>query len=461
MGLKYNPKSAESIWQYSAGLIGHTLRDFTKEGYEIQAGKGQLGNMVEELFFGQANNNRAEADFHDAGMELKCTPLKKNSKAALAIKERLVCNMIDYCKVIDEPFFESHFYTKCQLMLILFYLHVKDEDSLDLEFLISLLWKFPSKDLAIIQHDYEVIVDKVKAGLAHELSEGDTLYLGACRKGQKGDPLRKQPKSDIGAPKRAFCLKTSYMRIVLDAVLATGKNHVNMVNPELSSLVDIDQIKTKSFDSILLGRFQDYLGKGYLQIAKDLEINLSNNPKSKFSIIANAIASEKKMSNINLSEEFQKSGLMMKTIRVNADDSITEAMAFENIDYQEVYENDDWFESRLYEIFSNRFFFVVFKEQHKGQRDFVLDKVFFWTMPADDLEIAETYWEHIRKNVLDNHVDHQYFWKGKDNRCFHVRPKAQKATDRVPNPLGEGYEPCKKFCYWFNNNYVRKIVSDN
>ena len=184
--LPYDKTSAESIWQYSAGLLNHTLRDFVSADYvEKKGDKGKLGKMVEEIYFLVKNNNRAEADFSEAGMELKCTPLKHGAKEQLLIKERLVCNMIDYMAVVNEDFEQSHFYTKCQLMLLLFYLYVKDTDNLDLEFLLSILWRFPAKDLAIIRHDYETIVGKIKAGKAHELSEGDTLYLGACRKGQK------------------------------------------------------------------------------------------------------------------------------------------------------------------------------------------------------------------------------------------------------------------------------------
>ena len=178
--LGYNPKSAQSIWEYSAGLLGHTLRDFIgMEEYKVNTGKGALGQMVEEIYFQIENNSRAEADFHSAGVELKCTPLKKGAKEQLLIKERLVCNMIDYMAVVNEDFEQSHFYTKCQLMLLLFYLYVKDTDNLDLEFLLSILWRFPAKDLAIIRHDNETIVGKIKAGKAHELSEGNTLYLGA------------------------------------------------------------------------------------------------------------------------------------------------------------------------------------------------------------------------------------------------------------------------------------------
>ena len=460
--LGYNPKSAQSIWEYSAGLLGHTLRDFIgMEEYKVNTGKGALGQMVEEIYFHLKNNSRAEADFHSAGVELKCTPLKKGAKEQLLIKERLVCNMIDYMAVVNEDFEQSHFYTKCQLMLLLFYLYVKDTDNLDLEFLLSILWRFPAKDLAIIRQDYETIISKIKAGKAHELSEGDTLYLGACRKGQKGDALRKQPYSMEKAVGRAFSLKPAYMRTILEWALKSGKNHLNMLEPELSSLVSAEDLQTRSFEDIVLSRFAPYIGMDYHTIAKKLKIDISNAPKNMFATIASAIACQGRAFNVNKTEEFLKAGMMMKAIRVQANGNIKEAMAFENIDYKEVYDNDEWIESRLYEMFSSRFLFVVFKEQHKGQGDYLLEKIFFWTMPQADLNVAEEYWEHIRQNVLEDHVDHEYFWKESTNMNFHVRPKGAKSSDRTANPLGEGYAPCKKFCYWFNNKYITKIVNNN
>lgn len=457
--LPYDNTSAESIWQYSAKLLGHTLREFAPADYQYNSGKGSLGQMVEELFFGITNNNRAEADFSIAGIELKCTPLKKDAKEQLAIKERLVCNMIDYMSVVNEDFEESHFYKKCQLMLLLFYLHINGANKLDLQFLLSILWSFPDKDLAIIKQDYQVIVDKIKEGRAHELSEGDTMYLAACRKGQKNDALRTQPYSTKKAAGRAFSLKPAYMRIILDFAIKTGKNHINSLQPRLSSLVLATELQNQSFDEIILNRFSKYIGVNYQNIATLLNINLSRSPKNKFAILASAIACNGTAFNVNKTEEFLKAGMMMKVIRVQANGIIREAMAFENIDYKEVYENEEWIRSRLYEIFSGRFLFVVFKEQHKNTADYILENAFFWTMPQSDLAIAEQYWQHIRTNVVNNHIDHQYFWKQQDNRLFHVRPKAAKAADRTANPLGENFAPCKKFCYWFNNDYVRKIVN--
>ena len=455
--LPYDKCSAASIYEYSKGLLGKSLREFTYEGYIPNKGKGSIGQMVENLYFLLDTNNDPEADFSSAGMELKCTPLKLSKSNEFLIKERLVCNMINYCEVINEKFESSHFYLKCQLMLLMFYLYKKGHDKLDLEFIFSVLWKLPEKDLLIIRQDYETIVEKIRRGEAHLLSEGDTMYLGACRKGQKGDSLMEQPNSKEGAPRRAFSLKMAYMRTVLQFVLDSKKNVVSNFATSTEQLVTEKELSEENFDKILLQRFKPYIGKNYLTIASEKKINISNNPKSKFAMIANAIAASDKCANINRSEEFIKAGLTMKTIRIQHNGSIKESMSFENIDYNEVAECEDWFDSRLYELFSSRFMFVIFREQHKGQKDYILDDVFFWTMPLQDLNHAEEYWNHIKENVLNDHISEEYWWKGKDKKNFHIRPKAQKSKDLVPTPNGGR---AKKFCYWFNNDYVRKIVEE-
>ncbi|MCR5042612.1 MAG: hypothetical protein K6A93_00505 [Bacteroidaceae bacterium] len=456
--IQYDIKSAKSIFEYSKGLLGKTLRDFVWENYEPKKGKGGLGQMVENIFFLLETNSNPAADFSEAGMELKCTPLKKSKQDEYLIKERLVCNMINYCEVVKEDFEHSHFYLKCQLMLLLFYLHQSNCDNLDLEFIFSVLWKLPEKDLLIIRHDYEVIINKIKQGKAHELSEGDTMYLGACRKGQKGESLMKQPNNpDVDAPRRAFSLKMAYMRTVLDYVVQSGKNAVSNVVGVQSELVSTQALRQHSFDDILLLRFQPFMKMSYKKIAKRKNVDISNKPKNTFAIIANAIAASKKCPNVNRSEEFLKAGLTMKTIRVQANGIIKEAMSFENIDYIEVAECNNWFDSRLYELYSSRFMFVVYKEKTLGSGDYILDDVFFWTMPQDDLEWAEVYWNHIKDNILANHISEKYWWKGADKKKFHVRPKAQKAKNLAPTPHGG---KAKKFCYWFNNEYVREIIDN-
>lgn len=453
----YNKNDPCSIFEYSKNILGKCLRDYSPANYEDRAGKGGLGEMVEELFFHYQPNSNSNPDFEEAGVELKCTPLKKNARGDWQIKERLVCNMINYCAVVNEDFEHSHFYLKCKLMLILFYWHVAEKHRLDIQFLFSVLWKLPEKDLMIIRNDYDIIVKKIKDGKAETLSEGDTMYLGACRKGSKATDTTAQPNSNVPAPTRAFCLKMAYMRTVLQFVHESNDNAVTNYALPTRQLVTAQQLKEKKFEDIILERFNPYFGCNEQQLGNSLNVDLCNNPKNKFAMLANAIAASSKCSNVNRSEEFIKAGMQMKTIRMQAGGKIKEAMAFENINYQEVHECNDWVDSRLYEIFSSRFLFVVFKEQNLGKEDYVLSKVFFWTMPQKDLLVAEEYWNNIKKCVRDNTIDKDHFWKAADGRCFHVRPKARNSDDLAVNPNGG---VCKKYCYWFNNDYITKIVDE-
>lgn len=464
-----------SIYEFSRSLIGHSLHSLFGDDVldKAKGGKGKLGQMVEELFFGYKNNSKQEADF--GLVELKCTPLlKSKTDGSYRIKERLVCTMIDYFDLVNTKFEESHLLEKCGLMLLLFYLHINDVQAYDLEFLFRVLWKLPEKDLIQIKKDYDTIADKVRKGEAHLISEGDTLYLGACRKGQKGDALQKQPYSTEGAKKRAFSLKPNYMRYVLSHVIDSGTDHyTNYTSPkkEKFELVTASDLQSNSFENILLSRFNNYYGLNFLEICKKLKIK-PYQAKNKYADVCGLIASNGVSKRLSMAEEFLKSGITMKTIRIKESGMPKEAMSFKNIDYCEVYDNDKWEESELYEIFTNRFLFVVFKpvkgqqitlHNNRTNKDvteplYVLDKVFFWTMPTSDLYFAKIYWEHIRKNVLNNKISLDAFWGIGDHRKFHVRPKAVTKNQLAVNPNG-GY--CPKYCYWFNQDYIKRIIDAN
>lgn len=465
-----------SIFNYSRHLIGQSLRSLLGDSVieHKRNGKGGLGQMVEELFFNYDVNSNREADFEDAHVELKCTPLlKSKSDNSYRIKERLVCTMIDYFEIVDTAFEDSHLISKCQLMLLLFYLHVNGNEIYDYEFLFRILWQLPEKDLILIKKDYQTIADKVRRGEAHLLSEGDTLYLGACRKGQKGDSPQAQPNSEIKANKRAFSLKPAYMRYILNHVIESGNNYftnfTEVDNPKFE-LVSSEELQKGTFEEVILKRFAPYIGKNYVQICDMLGME-AYQAKNKYADIAALIASNSESKRLSNSDEFIKSGIIVKTIRLKNNGMPKESMSFKNIDYCEIYDNDDWTESETYEIFTNRFMFVVFKpvsgekitvynnstKQNITEQSYILDSVFFWTMPQEDLEIARAYWENIRHAVISNNITSRAFWSIGDHRKFHVRPKAIVKSDQAVNPNG-GF--CDKYCYWFNAEYVKQIIDN-
>lgn len=463
-----------SIYNYSRHLIGHSLHSLLGDSVieHKRKGKGGLGQMVEELFFKYDVNSNRDADFAEAQVELKCTPLLKSlSDGSYRIKERLVCTMIDYFEIVNTSFEDSHLISKCQLMLLLFYLHINGNAIYDHEFIFRVLWQLPEKDLILIKKDYHTIAEKVKRGEAHLLSEGDTLYLGACRKGQKGDSPQTQPNSDIKANKRAFSLKPAYMRHILNSVLDSGKNcytNYSAVEKPEFELVSNEELRNDTFENIILKRFEPFLGKNYIQICQMLGMDAYQS-KSKYADAVALIASNMVSKHLGSSEEFIKSGIKLKTVRLRQNGMPKESTSFKNIDYQDIYYNDDWLKSEIYELFTNRFMFVVFKPvpgetislPQKGstepqiEQSYVLDSVFFWTMPPEDLDVARDYWKNIREAVLSDNIKPEAFWRISDHRKFHVRPKAQANSDKAINPNG-GF--CDKYCYWFNAEYVKQII---
>lgn len=482
---EYDRTDAVSIYEYSKQLIGHSLNSWSQqssnlvkdEGFEYKTkNKGDLGQNVERIFFKYEPNSSKKADFEEANLELKCTGLREtyNKKGELnyLIKERLVCDIINYIKDVDLDFEHSHFFAKCSRMLILFYLYQKDIGMLDFVFLKSVLWKLPEKDLLIIRQDYETIISKIKSGNAHLISESDTMYLAACRKGSGGEKdLRVQPFSKIKAYQRAFSLKPSYMRTILQYVIDKGADFATNFyeEGEVPQLVSNEELEKSTFYDVILGRFRKFYGKNYHELIKALSLKVSG-AKHKYALIANAIISPKNSTlDAEKYDEFKKSGITVKTVRVNYNGVIKESMSFENIDYVEIFENDVWEDSRLYEILTTKFLFVIYKEEEKGssitiagkeEKEYKLQRAFFWSMPSSDLEEARFYWDNIRKNVRNNTIELSKFYSISDHKKFHVRPKGTKESYHLAaeNPNGGKAD---KFCYWFNSEYVKMIIEDN
>ena len=147
--------------------------------------------------------------------------MKYNADGLLVPKERLVLNIINYFDTAKEESIESsHFLMKNAAILLVWYIHASAENYRDFQIKLTGLWECMKEDGKQIAQDWTTIVDKIKQGKAYELSEVDTLYLGACTKGATADEsYRSQPFSDIKAKQRAFCFKIQYMRTVYQMML--------------------------------------------------------------------------------------------------------------------------------------------------------------------------------------------------------------------------------------------------
>lgn len=426
--------------------------------------KGGLGQVIEESFFGYEVNSNAEADFKHLGIELKVTAFKQNKNGSLSAKERLVLNIINYMEEVHTHFETSSFWKKNEKLLLMFYEWIPDVDHKDFHITKSFLSTYPEADLEIIKQDWETIVNKIRAGKAHELSEGDTNYLGACTKGSNKNSLRSQPYSEIQAMQRAFSLKPSYMTALVRRYI---------LNEELVSFTTKNELKGKSLEEILYSKFENYIGLTDQEIAQKLSIDYKPTTKSFVPLLVSSLLGIKG-TRLDKIEEFAKANIEFKTVRLEPNGKPEQSMSFETIDFHQ-WTNESWEESEIRERFyQTKFLFVIFEfkqtKKENPNRELYFKGIKIWNMPVLTIEkeIREL-WEEVN-TVVNEGIKLEYKTRGDKtvevnnlpkmnfNGVAHIRPKARNGSDKVTLPDGQ---QITKQCYWLNNSYIASVVTNN
>lgn len=480
--LGYDPASPESIERFAVQLENKTFLDVVSEKENISAEaieayankfrKGGLGNLLEEVYFGYKANSNQEADFPEAGVELKATPYEVTKKGELRAGERLVLTMINYDSPIELEFYKSHAWEKMRLILLVYYWRNKQLNS-NLLYKIGYVKLFtpPEEDLEIIKKDYDYIVNMIKDGRAHELSEGDTMYLGACTKGATAEKstVPQYYGDNIPARKRAFCFKNSYMTYVLNHYIA-GKSSDNSI------LKDVTKLKEKSFEEILNDIVGKYVGKSDKELCEQFGREYNNN-KAQWNDLACKILGIRD----EHADEFEKANIKVKTIRIEENNTMRESMSFPPFKFLDLVE-EEYEDSSLHDYFEEtRLFFFVWKRDGDVYR---VKGCLLWNMPHFDLDVTvRKEWEQY-KHIIQYGVQ---FTKCMDSagkvsfknnlpnksetEVIHMRPHATKAAYRFNNgeeygnverdanilPSGE-YMTTQSF--WINNNYILKQLKN-
>ena len=458
MKLPYNPKDKKSVIDYAQLLKGKTLRQVCDPNIlkHIYTGKGNFGQILEKFYFGYNPNSKSEADFFEIGMELKSSPLKKLNNNEYRSKERLVLSIIDYLKIVDQSFEESDFWKKNASILLIFYLHQAGFDILD--YLIKLVdeWNFPNTDLEIIRKDWQLIKQKVADGKAHELSEGDTFYLGACTKGANSLSVRKQPFSKIPAKQRAYSLKQGYVNHIIASIAGETKEIYGKLIPSVAIA------KKQTIEQIVISKFKPYYGKTIEQILTLTDVKINTTAKSFYANLTKAILGIELNKEI---EEFEKAEIIVKTVRLKENNLPKEDISFPNFKYQEIV-NENWDDSNFKDILEHKFLFVFFQFENE---ELVLRKVKFWNMPYADIIEAEKVWaktkEIVSKGTIVKEVIGTTRYTNFPNKSFnsvsHVRPHATNTADTYPLPTKDKLTKANEYtkhCFWLNNTYVRDQI---
>ena len=321
---KIEYKTQEEILIRGNEAIGKTVRQIDKYGRVDSDGiKGGIGHVIEESLYGYKINSDAEPDFPEAGVELKVTGVIKDKNGYKA-KERLVLNIINYMKEAYTTFDTSSFWHKNETLMLLFYEYKRDHHPGDFMFLKAILFKYPAEDLVIIKDDWQKIVEKIRAGRAHELSEGDTFYLGACTKGATAaTSLRQQPFSNIPAKQRAYCLKNKYMTYLVRKFVFGEAQDEHIIK-------SVSELAGKSFESYVTSKLEAYKGKSVEELKQIFD--MKSDAKNLGALVAYKILGIKG----NKAAELENAGVAVKTIRIQYNGRIKESMSFAPFKFREV-----------------------------------------------------------------------------------------------------------------------------
>jgi DNA mismatch repair protein MutH len=310
--------------------------------------------------------------------------------------------------------------------------------------------------LEIIKKDWQIINKKIADGKAHELSEGDTFYLGACTKGANANSTRKQPFSEIPAKQRAYSFKQGYV----NHIIATIANETTGVYGKLIPSAEI--AKKQTIEEIVISKFKPYFGKTIDQILAKTSVEINTTAKSFYATLTKAILGIELNQEI---EEFEKAEIIVKTVRLKENDLPKEDISFPNFKYEELV-NENWEESDFKDILEHKFLFVFY--QFEAEK-LILRKVKFWNMPYVDILEAEKVWEETKSIVskgkivreVKNGIRYTNFPNKSFNSISHVRPHATNAADTYPLPTKDKLTKAKEYtkhCFWLNNTYVRDEI---
>ncbi|CUV65906.1 Type-2 restriction enzyme Sau3AI [Sulfurovum sp. enrichment culture clone C5] len=460
--LPYNLNDKNSIIKYAKQLVGKSLKDVCgKELFENQKNKGGFGQLLEKFYFLYEPNSDSEPDFKQVGLELKSSPIKRLKRLRYVSKERLVLNIINYVEVVNQEFNSSSFWKKNNNLLLVFYIYETGKEKVDYRIEIVDEWSFPEIDLEIIKKDWDVIRNKVKDGKAHELSEGDTLYLGACTKGSKGGNLRAQPNNNTKAKQRAYSLKQGYVNHIIATLIDGTKENYGKLIPSLAIA------KTTSLEDIVISKFAKYYNKTIPNI--EAELNLKLNPKAK-NFYANLTKAILGIELKNEIEEFSKADIIVKTVRLNHDNLPKEHISFPAFKFEDIVE-ETWDNSSFKSILEHKFLFIFLKYDNE---DLKLQKVKFWNMPYNDIKEVRKMWLKTKCVIKNGNIvkEIKFDKNGKErrltnfpnkkfNHISHVRPHALNSKDTYKLPKIDKVtkdDVYTKHCFWLNDSYVKDYI---
>ena len=413
-------KTIEELLKYTEAIKGKTFKEIDSENLlestrNLKGNKGILGHVVESGFYKYPINSNPQADFDEIGVELKVTGYKKNQKGEKSAKERVSLSKIDFNKIVDEDYEFSKLIYKNKKILFIWYFYEKDKDIGD--FLITDYQLYDmSQDEETIKNDFYIIREKVKSGRAHELSEGDTSYLGACTKARTSKDRTVQPYSPILAKPRAYSLKNSYMTGILNSI---------------DSIVINDTNEFKTVEEYVLAKLGPYIGKSQLEILEEITGQTYNEkiPKNLNKMITDKIIGK----DDELAEKhdlFRKTRFIIKNSPLTPKGAYRERMSFRNLTLSEF--EDDW-EDSYWKLFFDEtsILNILWKEPRAGSKngERILEGINKISFNDNNLDSIEISYNMVKEAIEKEDIGLLPYPRTFEGQILEIGPKGQKSDD--------------------------------
>ena len=304
-----------------------------------------------------------------------------------------------------------------------------------------------SQDEEIIKNDFYIIKDMVVKGEAHNLSEGQTSYLGACTKAATSADRTLQPNNTELAKPRAFCLKNSYMTGIFRMLLAG-----NQINTEVTTF--------KTIEEYVYNQIKHYIGKTQLEIYNMItgEDYTQKIPKNINKMISDRlIGKDEELENEN--DLFKKTTYIIKNLPVYSDGRPVERMSFRNLRISEF--EKEWEESDWKQYFEEVTLLVICYEAENntiknGYRKLKEIKTISFT--DEDLEELKKGYKMVQEAIRKNDISLLPYPNSYENQIIEIAPKGIRGDDAYHNFFKQN---TTKTTFMLSKDFLEKKLENN
>jgi len=466
-------KELERFYNKFKGQSLKEIRDYIHQEYptiSLSTNKGIVGQVLEALI-GNAPNSDPNPDVQYLNVELKVLPLRKIGDKVQP-KERSKIKSLNYNTILDQKWHTSDVKAKMNKMLFLLYEQPTGKtykDWQDLTFKGTMFYELEKEKPDVVQEDWKGIYYKVKSEIAHEISEGDSMILGASTSGA-GKIIKYGNNKE--AKQRSYSLKHSYLKVFYS-----------------------EKIRKQKFTSIGIPKSiepQDYIlnilnkklkGKGLKNVVDKYNVKFSESAKSSFPILINKVLNIKDKAEIR---ELAENNIIIKTVPIKPNGKPWEAMSFPKFSLVDlIYE--DWngdknSQSIFRSIISQGFIFLpVIKEKYKpkGAKNYkymdwstwVIGQPVYWKASEKELKTIMEEWKKA-KNIVEKEVkvedvswgegtrQNNNLLKMSETKIIHIRPHTSNSKNLdIPYQLyTEGRVSICWQSFWLNKDFVESVI---